>query len=57
MIPLFTLFAIYLFIAISKFYQSGKMVSLFKGSVAYLSFLILLELYRESITILNLNFL
>ena len=56
-IPLFIIFTFYLFIAIHKVYRSGIFVSIIKGIVACLSFLILLELYRECITIMTLTFL
>jgi Protein of unknown function (DUF3667) len=56
-VPLFIIFALYMFFAIRKFYQLGIMVSLLKCVVACFAFLIMLELYRESITIINLYFL
>ena len=56
-IPLFGIFAIYLFFAVRKVYQTGIAVSIIKGLTICLSFLILLELYRESITLFTLHFL
>ena len=57
LIPLFFIFALYVFFAVRKVYQSGIMVALMKSMVVCLSFLILLELYRECITTMTLIFL
>jgi hypothetical protein len=56
-VPLFIIFAFYLFFAIRKYYQQKILVSIVKCVVACLSFLILLELYRECVTIINLYYL
>jgi len=57
LIPLFIIFALYVIFAIRKVYQSGIIVTIMKGIVVCLSFLILLELYRECITIMTLMYL
>jgi hypothetical protein len=56
-VPLFIIFAFYLFIAIRKVYHPGIFVSIIKCFIACFSFLLLLELYREYVTVINLALL
>jgi hypothetical protein len=53
-VPLFLIFAVYIFIAIRNFYHTGIIATFIKSLITCMSFLILLELYRENIAILNL---
>ncbi len=57
LLPLFVAFAVYIFFAVRKVYNPGIVVSILKSLAVCLSFLVLLELYRESVTILSLTFL
>jgi hypothetical protein len=54
LIPLFIIFVIYVFLAVRKVYHPGILASLMKCMIACSAFLFLLELYRESITVLTL---
>lgn len=57
LMPLFLSFVIYLFFAIRKFYQVKIIASAAYCFIVCLSFLVLLEIYRESVTMMTLNVL
>jgi hypothetical protein len=54
-VPLFITFAVYLFFAIRKFYQNAVFASIIKCMIACFLFLLILEIYRESVTIFCLK--
>jgi hypothetical protein len=55
LIPFFVLFAIYLVIAVRRFYQENRWVALAKSMLLVLALLILLAFYRQIITIVALS--
>ena len=57
LLPLFLIFAFYMFVAIKKFYLSRITVSIIKSVVVCIVLIFLIEIYRESITMISLYFL